>query len=61
MASWKGAAMTAAAVLSFVAVKALPWALGFAGGKYLYRAAMGTPGEPGRYIKTAIPYQISKN
>jgi hypothetical protein len=42
MANWKGAgaAVAAAALASFVLVKALPWVLGFAGGKYLYQMAM---------------------
>jgi hypothetical protein len=42
MANWKGttaAAVAAAAIGSFVLVKALPWVLGFAGGKYLYQMA----------------------
>ncbi|WP_245429336.1 hypothetical protein [Mesorhizobium sp. WSM3860] len=34
--------LAAVAVLSFVAVKAVPWALGFAGGKYLYETVMGS-------------------
>lgn len=43
MARWKALGVAAIAALSFVAVKALPWALGFAGGKYLYQTVMGKP------------------
>ncbi|RWM20417.1 MAG: hypothetical protein E5X53_32960 [Mesorhizobium sp.] len=42
MANWKcttAAAVAAAAIGSLVLVKALPWVLGFAGGKYLYQMA----------------------
>ncbi|WP_352126986.1 hypothetical protein [Mesorhizobium sp. dw_380] len=35
--------MAAIAALSFVAVKVLPWALGFASGKYLYQTVAGSP------------------
>lgn len=35
MARWKGLGAAAVAALAFVAVKVLPWGVGFAGGKYL--------------------------
>jgi hypothetical protein len=43
MTRWKGLGVAAVAALSFVAVKVLPWALGFAGGKYLYQTVAGSP------------------
>lgn len=43
MARWKALGGAAAAVLVFVGVKVLPWALGFAGGKYLYQTVAGSP------------------
>ena len=42
MSRWKGLGVAAVAALSFVAVKMLPWALGFAGGKYLYQTVAGS-------------------
>ena len=42
MARWKGLGVAAVAALAFVAVKVLPWALGFAGGKYLYETVTGS-------------------
>jgi hypothetical protein len=43
MSRWKGLWVAAIAALAFVAVKVLPWALGFAGGKYLYQTVAGSP------------------
>jgi hypothetical protein len=57
MARWKGAGVIAAAILSFVVVKAVPWALGFAGGKYLYETAMGAT-SPAAQTLTAV--QVSE-
>lgn len=42
MARWKGLGVAAVAALAFVAVKVLPWAVGFAGGKYLYETVAGS-------------------
>ncbi|TIP01894.1 MAG: hypothetical protein E5X72_23540 [Mesorhizobium sp.] len=42
MARWKGLGAAAVAALAFVAVKVLPWGLGFAGGKYLYQTVAGS-------------------
>lgn len=42
MARWKGLGVAAVAALAFVAVKVLPWAIGFAGGKYLYETETGS-------------------
>ncbi|MFD1986497.1 hypothetical protein ACFSOZ_29085 [Mesorhizobium newzealandense] len=47
--------MAAVAALSFVAVKVLPWALGFAGSKYLYQTVAGSP-DP----KTLTTAQVSE-
>ncbi|KUM23625.1 hypothetical protein AU467_33080 [Mesorhizobium loti] len=43
MSGWKGLGVAAVAALAFVAVKVLPWTLGFAGGKYLYQTVAGSP------------------
>lgn len=50
MARWKGLGVAAVAALAFVAVKVLPWALGFVGGKYLYQtvAESSAPKAPTR-------------
>ncbi|QPC92089.1 hypothetical protein [Mesorhizobium sp. INR15] len=53
MVNWKGAGVAAVAIVSFVLVKALPWTLGLAGGKYLYETAMGTPAATPRTLTTA--------
>ncbi|RWM34129.1 MAG: hypothetical protein E5Y01_23920 [Mesorhizobium sp.] len=44
MSRWRGLGVAAVALLSFVAVKAVPWALGFADGKYLYQTVAGSSG-----------------
>jgi hypothetical protein len=43
MASGKGAALAAVAVASLLAVKVLPWVVGYFGGKHLYEMATITP------------------
>ncbi|MET2825889.1 hypothetical protein [Mesorhizobium shangrilense] len=58
MARWTGLGVAAVAALSFVAVKALSWALGFAGGKYLYETATGTVSAPPALTTAQIRDQI---
>jgi len=57
MARWRGLGVTAVAALSFVAVKILPWALGFAGGKYLYQTVAGSP-DPQTLTTAQVSEQI---
>lgn len=57
MTLWKPLGVAAIAALSFVAVKALPWALGFAGGKYLYQTVAGSP-DPQTLTTAQVSEQI---
>ena len=57
MTRWKTLGVAAVAALSFVAVKVLPWALGFAGGKYLYQTVAGAP-DPQTLTTAQVSEQI---
>ncbi|MER9583240.1 hypothetical protein [Mesorhizobium sp. M0276] len=57
MGRWKGFSVAAVAALSFVAIKVLPWALGFAGGKYLYQTVAGSP-DPQMLTTAQVSEQI---
>ncbi|MER9297887.1 hypothetical protein NKI38_15530 [Mesorhizobium sp. M0621] len=57
MGRWKGSGVAAVAALAFVAVKVLPWALGFAGGKYLYQTVAGSP-DPQMLTTAQVSEQI---
>ncbi|GLQ78779.1 hypothetical protein GCM10007881_22950 [Mesorhizobium huakuii] len=57
MTLWKPLGVAAIAALSFVAVKAVPWALGFAGGKYLYQTVAGSP-DPQTLTTAQVSEQI---
>lgn len=57
MSRWKGLGVAAIAALSFVAVKLLPWAFGFAGGKYLYQTVAGSP-DPQTLTAAQVSEQI---
>ncbi|WP_136621442.1 MULTISPECIES: hypothetical protein [Mesorhizobium] len=57
MTRWKALGVAAVAALSFVAVKVLPWAAGFAGGKYLYQTVAGSP-DPQTLTTAQVSEQI---
>ncbi|UVK46253.1 hypothetical protein BPNPMPFG_001874 [Mesorhizobium sp. AR07] len=57
MSRWKGLGVAAVAALSLFAVKVLPWALGFAGGKYIYQTVAGSP-DPQTLTTAQVSEQI---
>jgi len=59
MTRWKGLGVAAVAALAFVAVKVLPWAFGFAGGKYLYETVAG-PSAPKALTTAEVDAEIQK-
>ncbi|RWD61639.1 MAG: hypothetical protein EOS36_17320 [Mesorhizobium sp.] len=58
MARWKGLGVAAVAALAFVAVKVVPWALGFAGGKYLYQTVMGSHDDSAKLTVAQVSDQL---
>lgn len=57
MTRWKALGVAAVAALSFVAIKVLPWAVGFAGGKYLYQMVASSP-DPQTLTTAQVSEQI---
>jgi hypothetical protein len=57
MSRWKALGVAGVAALCFVAVKVLPWAFGFAGGKYLYQTVAGSP-DPQTLTAAQVSEQI---
>lgn len=58
MAHWKSAGVAAGAVLLFAAVKIVPWAFGFAGGKHLYETVAGRHNDPARLTTAQVSEQL---